>query len=162
MLRSSPQLYRLDLGLIDFSRVMPLFSSAQLFTTALSYLDVSHCNISDSELIQLGTKISICRSLKQLYIWGNPFTDDGLTNFLELFMTNRYSRLKSLWVDLPPLYTRQPNQSSLKVLEKINQFRSEMGYPHLIINSDVETISNNALSNTLLVEVFRKGKDGTR
>ena len=134
MLRYCPPLTKLTLTSYDLSRVMPLFSSALLFTTTLYSLNVSLCNISDSELVQLGTEVSICRSLEQLYIGGNPFTDDGLTNFLKLFMITR-SKLRFLEIEIPPFFARQPNQSALNILEKMNQFRSRIGYAHLIINS---------------------------
>ena len=159
MMRSCPQLYRLDFISYDLSRVMPLFSSALLFTTALSYLDVSCCNISDSELIQLGTIISICTSLVQLLIWGNPFTDYGLTNFLKLFMTNCCSRLRFLEMQLPPKYRRQPNLSSLNTLDNINWFRLKIGYPPLVINSiaDDSNISE-ALNNIEFIRQIRNSR----
>ena len=161
MLRYCPQLISLTLASYDLSRVMPLFSSALLFTTGLIYLNVSCCNISDSILIQLGKKISTHRFLVQLIIYGNPFTDDGLTNFLRLFMTNSCSQLRFLETQLPPEYTRQPyNQSALNILENINWFRLEIGYPFLVIDSLLPNINFQAiLDSNLLVEQFRKHKD---
>ena len=160
MLRYCPQLTCLILDSYDLSRVMPLFSSALLFTTELSYLNVSCCNISDSELIQLGKKISAHRFLKQLIIYGNPFTDNALTNFLKLFMTNRCSRLRYLETQLPPDYTRQPNQSALNILEIINLFRLEIGYPLLVFNSLLHNVNiQDIVDSNIIVEQFRKLKD---
>ena len=161
MLKYCPQLCSLDLKFFDLSRVMPLFSSVLLFTTVLHTLDVSCCNISDSELFQLGRKISVCKTVRQLFICGNPFTDDGLTDFLELFITNRHSKLIFLEIQLPPKHTRQPNQSALNVLEKINQFRSEIGYPRLVMTSYVSLMNiPNAGNKIQLIKQFRRDKDG--
>ena len=161
MLRSCPQLGWLDLKFYDLSRVMPLFSCALLFTSALHTLDVSCCNISDSVLFQLGTKVSFCRYLEQLMIGGNPFTDDGLTNFLKLFMTNVCSRLRFLEIQLPPKYKRQPNQSVLNVLEEINQFRSIVEYPHLIMESCASPSNIRDGGNKIQsIEQYRRDKDG--
>ena len=161
MLRSCPQLYWLDLKYFDLSRVMPLFSSALPFTTTLQSLDVSCCNISDSELIQLGTKLSVHRSLGQLQIWGNPFTDDGLTNFLKLFTTNRCSKLTFLGIQLPPFFVRQLNRSILNVLEDIKQFRFRIRYPPLITNSYMGSLNlSGALNDNVSISQFRKSKDG--
>ena len=161
MLRYCHQIAFLTLTSYDLSRVMPLFSSVLLFTTTLYSLNVSCCNISNYDLIQLGLKMSICRSLEQLLIWGNPFTDDGLTNFLKLFMANRHSKLNFLDIQLLPLYIRQPNQSSLNIVEEINLFRSIIGYPLLFINA-ITSIMNfpDRMSSSLLVQQYRKDKDG--
>ena len=152
MLRSCPQLFLLSLSNYDLSRLMPLFSSALLFST-LHSLDVSCCNISDSELIQLGTKTSICRSLERLIIWGNPFSDDSLTNFLKLFMANQLTFLE---IQLPPLYIRQPNQSTLNVLDKINQFRKIICYPLLTVSACTSSLNNyDVVYNHELIQHFR-------
>ena len=156
MLRSCPQLYKLDLISYDLSRVMPLFSSALIFTTALSYLDVSRCNISDVGLIQLGAITSNCSSLIQLLIWDNPFTDNGLIFFLK---QNICSRLRFLEIELPPEYTRQPNLSALNILENINRFRLEIGYPLLVINSFVDDLNiPEALNNIQFIRQIRDSR----
>ena len=157
MLRSCLQIRWLEFRFFDLSKVMPLFFNI-LPLTKLQCLDLSYCHISDVELLQLGTCICFCTSsIVQLIIRDNPFTDNGITNFLKLFLNNRFSRLTYLGIDE---HQHNKHQQNI-ILKQINLFRSHIRYPSLHLNSYVDDIDfPNEFLNNLLVQQFRKYKDG--
>ena len=156
MFRFCPQLKCLYLGLFDLSNIMPLFCSALTFTTLL-YLDLTECNISDSELILLGKSVSKLRSLVHLKIHDNPYTDSGLMDFLKFFLNNPYSRLTFLG------FYRQLNEDHKLILQEINRFRSALVLPNPYLTTDSEThrlhYREAAISNQLLAMLAPKQED---
>ena len=154
MLRACPQLNSLVLQCYDLSMLMPLLSTAIILTT-LTYLDLSYCNISDPNLLHLGRRIRFSQLLHNLNICGNPFTHEGLHNFLKLFMNNPYSRLAFL--GLHQLLNREERET----MQAINQFRDKLGYIHLIQNPAL-ILPEFLLEATTAIKLaqLRKQKDG--
>ena len=124
MLTACPQLHWLEVGGSDFSKVMPLFSCA-VALTRLYTLDLSSCNISNTELIQLGEGIRFNRFLGHLNICNNQFSHRGLSSFLRFFVNNPLSRSTFLGLDL------QINKEEWSILKEVNRFRAVRGYPCL-------------------------------
>lgn len=124
LLRACPQIYWLEIKYYDLSRVMSLFSSA-VHLTALQSLDVSYCNISDSDLVLLGQRI---QSLYNLCIYGNPITHNGLSKFLQHFVKNIYI-LRFLGLDL------SLNKKEKQMVQKITT--SNLYYDYTTSHSQV-------------------------
>ena len=150
MLISCSQIDTFELHYYDLSKVMPLFCSVLPFTTITS-LTVSYCNISDSELILLGTEIIRCKFLMYLSINGNPFTDRGLCTFLTVL---RSSMLVSLMIG------HSLKQDQLKILQDINYRRLFFGYPPLDIDSHMTNERfQKSVDNDVSLDQFRHLKD---
>ena len=124
MLRACRQIYWLELRCYDLSRVMPLFSKAVVLTTLRS-LDVSYCNISDSDLVMLGRRIRINWFLKHLCIYDNPITPGGVSKFLQHFVNNFLSLLEFLGLDFSLL-----NSDHEQILQEINDYRVSLCPPN--------------------------------
>ena len=155
LLRASPQINWLEVKDYDLSRVMPLFSTAIALTNHLHSLDLSYCNISDSNLVLLGKRI--CEHycpLHHLCICYNPFTHRGLSNFLELFV-NTFSRLGFLGLSL------QLNDGQRQTLKKINQFRTQFPFLPLLCPKSIKDTNNypSSIISMLQLEHLRKLKD---
>ena len=135
MLRACPQLQHLNLLNCDLSKVMPLFYNAVL-TSKLYLLDISYCNISDSDLISLG-EIAFtvaqskrhCLNLSCLSVSGNPITHDGLSIFLKLLWENPLFYLRFFGIDLE--FNSEQNQT----LNNINDFRTFLTLEPLVCRS---------------------------
>ena len=152
MLRVCHQIYWMDLKWYDLSRVMPLFSRAVHMTTLFS-LDVSNCNISDSDLVLLGQSIHN-NCLHNLCIHGNPITHDGLSKFLQHFVNNHLSWLRFVGLDL------SLNEEQQQMLQEINQFRSLLQHPPLTPWSYHSTqYSSRETIATGFLELFRHGQN---
>ena len=152
MLRACPQLYCLYVGHFDLSKTMPLFCSA-LALTSLQMLDLCVCNISDSNLMLLGKTICKLSSLFHLKIYGNPFSDDGLSCFLGFFVNNPYSQLTLLDC------LRKLNKDHKHILQQINWFRSRVvpPIPHLIIDSIMDgSLFFTELFSQVFLETLKK------
>ena len=154
LLRRCPQIYWLELKDYDLSRVMPLFSRAVALMTNLHTLDLSYCNISDSDLILLGKEICENHSLlHHLSVLFNPFTHRGLSNFLKLFV-GTFSRLGFLGLCL------QLNEEQVLILKQINLFRSRLRLPNLCTKTIKDTCNfSSSVSSMLQLEQLRKTKD---
>ena len=150
LLRYCPQIYWLELKEYDLSGVMPLFSKAVAMTD-LHTLDLSYCNISDTDLIILGKAICGNNSLHHLSILYNSFTHRGLSNFLRLFVET-LSFLGFLGICL------KLNDEQLSILKQINSFRTLLGLPNLCTKTIKDTLSLSALMSMLQLEQLRKTK----
>ena len=129
MLRACPQLGYLDMKFFDLQvSIMSLFSSAVQFSS-LECLDLSYCRITDSALSLLGRAISNHPSLYLLNIYHNSFTPAGLSNFLKIFVNNRFSHLSYVGISIPT------NRDHKQILEEIKQIRTLYHRPQLILKS---------------------------
>ena len=129
MLRACPQLDYLDVKFYDLRiSIMSLFSSAVQFSS-LKHLDLSYCGVTDQALALLGRSISTHPSLYLLNIYHNPFTPEGLSNFLKFFVNNRFSQLSHVGKSIPT------NRDHKQILEKIKQIRTLYRRPQLILKS---------------------------
>ena len=143
MLRVCRQIYYLDLSFFNLSRVMPLLSAAIALKVSLKSLVLTHCNISDSDLVLLGERIPWC--LCQLNIYNNPITSRGVSDFLGLFVDNLRSRLVLFLLGL------QLSEEQKQTVEKINQFRdkNQMSDPreHLLVMTTSSSLPSTNVGN---------------
>ena len=122
-LRCCSQIEYLEFKYYDLSKVISLFSSAVALSSLLS-LNISYCNISNSDLKILGKKLHSNHNLCILVMSDNKFTLAGLCKFLQLFKNNPYSQLVGLDVDLK----FREHDSVKQILKEINEFRSKLPY----------------------------------
>ena len=131
MLRACPQIHRLSLLYSDLSKAIPLLFSAVILTVNPFHIDISFCNISDSDLILLGKMVSKVtlgtkNCLRVLNVSGNPITHNGLSIFLRLLQENPLFTLNLFGVDLE--FNSEQNQ----ILKEINQFRTFLNLRPLV------------------------------
>ena len=133
MLRTSPQLNTLDLHGQDLRRGLHLLWKALQLLPNLQCLDMSHCNIHDPELALLQEVVKSHPKLYELSIYDNCFTHNGLCNLLKVFVGNHVSVLNYLGLGI------QYNETEETILEEINQFRTSIRHPCLILKSFHDT-----------------------
>ena len=130
MLRGCPRIYGLHLRHYNLhGQIMPLFCSA-LELASLQFLDVSYCNITDTDLALLGKVISLSPFLEHLGIYGNPITSSGVSQLFAFLLRNIHFNIMMVLVLDPEL---QLSIEQSKTLEKINRFRARFHYPPLIV-----------------------------
>ena len=129
MLRTSPQLLCLDLHGQDLRRGLHLLWKALQFLPNLESLDMSGCNIHDPELALLQQVVRSHSKLRDLSIYDNCFTRNGLYNLLKVFVGNHTSMLTYLGLSI------QLNKTEEKVFDEINHFRTCICRPSLIPKS---------------------------
>ena len=133
MLRTSPQLYNLELRCQDLRRGLYLLWKALQLLPNLQCLDMSRCNIHDPELALLQEVVKSHPKLCVLSIYDNCFTHNGLCNLLKVFVGNRISVLNYLGLGIQCIKTEE------RILEEINLFRTSIRHPHLILKSYRDT-----------------------
>ena len=129
MLRTSPQLYSLDLHGQDLRRGLHLLWKALQLSLNLESLNMGGCNIHDPELALLQEVVKFHPKLRDLSIYDNSFTHDGICNLLKVLVCNHTSMLVYLGLGI------QLNETEDKILQKINQFRTFICHPSLIPRS---------------------------
>ena len=129
MIRTSPQLYCLDLHGQDLRRGMHLLWKALQLLPDLQCLDVRNCNIDDPELALLQEVLGSHPKLHTLDIHDNCFTHNGLCNLLKVLVGNDTSILTYLGLGI------QLNEIEKKILEEVNRFRTSIHRQNLIPRS---------------------------
>ena len=154
LLLRCPSLNVLDLSYsLDFffnPIVMPLFSEA-LKCSTLSRLILNYCYIDDNKLMYLA--VAVCSKdcvIEILEIDENPYTDNGLKNFLKLMILSGPSVILSV------LSVTQLSDENRSLVDWLNELRKSCGCPKLIVDSMSRLLSQNeeyqriGLEHTLL------------
>ena len=114
------------------SIVMPLFSRA-VALSSLRQINLSACNISDSDLDILGENLQGNCHMKTITLTDNKFTHAGFCKFLRRLKTNYCSQITKLYV--PACF--EEHYSVKLILKEINDFRSMLPHPrpgNLVVN----------------------------
>jgi hypothetical protein len=108
---------------------MPLFCEALKYSH-LVCLDLTNCGIDDNLLKSL-TSIVCCQSctIQTLDLFHNPYSEHGLTCFLERLLNSPFIRLHNLYVN-------RVSEDHNKLLKSVNNVRKLCNWPMLEINQE--------------------------
>ena len=115
----------------DFHKTMHLISEAVKLST-LKTLVLMRCNIDDKALLQLGH--GVCRNPRLIHVTValNPYTINGVMNFLRLFVNNDISSLFGFCTESSVMTQLRQKGEFYLLLFTINSARSNKGKNPLV------------------------------